>query len=80
MRTADSNLGRSRWTLALTLPQDVRGSASPKGEARRECAAKAERSNCRGREDYGWGWAGGVTKLTLDIILLEGDQPLATLG
>ena len=38
------------------------GSASPKGEARRERAGKAERSDCRAREDYGWGWAGGVTK------------------
>ena len=38
------------------------GSASPKGEARRECAGKAKRSECRAREDYGWGWAGGVTK------------------
>ena len=34
-------------------------SASPKGEARRECAAKPKRSAGRGREDYGWGWAGG---------------------
>ncbi len=25
-------------------------------------AGKAERSACRAREDYGWGWAGGVTK------------------
>jgi len=38
------------------------GSASPQGEARRECAGKAEQSECRAREDYGWGWAGGVTK------------------
>jgi len=43
----------------------MRGSASPKGEARRECAAKRERNEARGREDYGWGWAGGVTKLAL---------------
>ena len=51
--------------LALTPappPQDMRGSASPKGEARRERAAKPKRSAGRGREDYGWGWAGGVTK------------------
>ncbi len=27
-----------------------------------EGAGKAERSECRAREDYGWGWAGGVTK------------------
>jgi hypothetical protein len=40
----------------------MRGSASPKGEARRECAAKAKRSAGRGREDYGWGLAGGITK------------------
>ncbi len=31
-----------------TRPEDKRGSASPQGEARRECAAKAERSECRG--------------------------------
>ena len=42
--------------------QPAGGSASPKGEARRECAGKAKRSACRAREDYGWGWAGGVTK------------------
>ncbi len=41
---------------------NTRGSASPQGEARRECAGKAERSDCRGREDYGWGWAGGANK------------------
>ena len=40
-------------------PPNIRGSASPKGEARRKCAAKRE---ARGREDYGWGWAGGVIK------------------
>ncbi len=43
-------------------PPYTRGSASPKGEARRERAGKAERSECRAREDYGWGWAGGVNK------------------
>jgi hypothetical protein len=48
--------------MSLQFPQDMRGSASPKGEARRECAAKDERSAGRGREDYGWGWAGGVTR------------------
>ncbi len=36
----------------------TRGSASPKGEARRECAGKPKRSARRAREDYGWGWAG----------------------
>ncbi len=41
---------------------NTRGSASPQGEARRECAGKAEQSDRRAREDYGWGWAGGVTK------------------
>ena len=46
-----------------TDPQhSTRGSASPQGEARRECAGKAERSERRAREDYGWGWVGGVTK------------------
>ena len=43
-------------------PPNIRDSASPKGEARRERAGKAERSDRRAREDYGWGWAGGVTK------------------
>ena len=43
-------------------PQDNSPPASPQGEARRECAGKAERSECRAREDYGWGWAGGVIK------------------
>ena len=38
--------------------QTAGGSASPQGEARRECAGKAKRSACRAREDYGWGWAG----------------------
>jgi len=47
----------------------MRGSASPKGEARRECAAKPKRSAGRGREDYGWGWAGGVTKPRCRAIL-----------
>ena len=36
----------------------MRGSASPQGEARRERAAKPKQSDGRGREDYGWGWAG----------------------
>jgi len=36
----------------------MRGSASPKGEARRVRAGKAEQSDRRAREDYGWGWAG----------------------
>jgi hypothetical protein len=43
----------------------MRGSASPQGEARRERAAKPKRSDGRGREAYGWGRAGGVTKLPL---------------
>jgi hypothetical protein len=43
-------------------PPNMRGGASPKGEARRECAARPKRSVGRGREDYGWGWVGGVTK------------------
>jgi hypothetical protein len=50
-------------------PKTAGGSASPKGEARRECAAKDKRSAGRGREDYGWGWAGGVTKLALTLPL-----------
>ena len=40
------------------LPKTAGGSASRNGEARRERAGKAERSDCRAREDYGWGWAG----------------------
>ena len=38
--------------------QTAGGSASPQGEARRERAGKAARSDRRAREDYGWGWAG----------------------
>ena len=38
-----------------TTPHATRGSASPKGEARRERAGKAVRSTRRAREDYGWG-------------------------
>ena len=45
-----------------TRPPNTRGSASPQGEARRERAGKAKRSECRAREDYGWGWAGGEIK------------------
>ena len=48
--------------MSLLFPPNMRGSASPKGEARRERAAKPKQSAGRGREDYGWGWAGGVTK------------------
>ncbi len=40
--------------------KDMRGSASPKGEARREGAAKAERSECRGGRITGGGGRGGV--------------------
>ena len=49
-------------TSSRKPPQATRGSASRNGEARRECAGKAEQSECRAREDYGWGRAGGVTK------------------
>ena len=51
-----------------TPPQDMRGSASPQGEARRACAAKRERSEARGGtlltrvrvilKLRGGGWAG----------------------
>ena len=34
----------------------------PEGRSPAQSAAKAKRSVGRGREDYGWGWAGGVTK------------------
>ena len=34
----------------------------PEGRSPARSAGKAERSECRAREDYGWGWAGGVTK------------------
>jgi len=44
------------------VQQPAGGSASRNGEARRESAAKHEHSEARGREDYGRGWAGGVTK------------------
>ena len=38
----------------------------PEGRSPAQRAAKATRSVCRGREDYGWGWAGGVTKTGTD--------------
>ena len=47
---------------AATLHKTAGGSASRNGEARRKRAGKAEQSECRDREDYGWGWAGGATK------------------
>ncbi len=34
-------------------------------------AGKAERSERRAREDYGWGWAGGVTKTSTDTAPLR---------
>ncbi len=45
-----------------SLPLTLALNASPKGEARRERAAKPRRSLGARREDYGWGWAGGLTK------------------
>ena len=36
----------------------MRGSASPQGEARRECAAKPQRSEGARREDYAVGVGG----------------------
>jgi len=57
-------------------PKSAGGSASPQGEARRESAAKAERSDCRGREDYGWGWVGGVTKQQQSNELYASRAPL----
>jgi len=39
------------------------GSASPQGEARRKAPPRQSEANAApGRKDYGWGWAGGVTK------------------
>ena len=38
----------------------------PEGRSPAQRAAKATRSVCRDREDYGWGWAGGVTKTDAD--------------
>ena len=65
-------------TLALTLalalalalaprmaPAHAR-QREPEGRCPAQRAAKAKRSVCRGREDYGWGWAGGVTKSDAD--------------
>ena len=41
--------------LSATTSQDMRGSASPQGEARRKCAAKPERSEGRGGRSTGEG-------------------------
>ncbi len=49
---------RAKQRHPIRRPKTAGGSASPKGEARRERAGKAERSDRRAREDYGWGWAG----------------------
>ncbi len=43
-------------------PQDGRRQREPEGRSPARSAGKAERSDCRAREDYGWGWAGGVIK------------------
>jgi hypothetical protein len=42
------------------LPNSSR-QREPAGRSPAQRAGKAERSECRAREDYGWGWAGGVT-------------------
>ena len=39
-------------------PQDSRRQREPEGRSPARSAGKAERSECRAREDYGWGWAG----------------------
>jgi hypothetical protein len=51
----------------------MRGTASggrePKAKPGAKAPASTERSEGARREDYGWGWAGGVTKLTLALAL-----------
>jgi len=55
---------------AAPLPTETGRTTFPNGRRQREPAgrspaqraAKRERSDARGREDYGWGWAGGVAK------------------
>ena len=43
-------------------PEDSRRQREPERRSTAQRAGKAERSDRRAREDYGWGWAGGVTK------------------
>ena len=44
-----------------TAPQDSRRQREPEGRSPAQRAGKAKRSDRRAREDYGRGWAGGVT-------------------
>ena len=50
------------YAIAPPRPQDTRGSASPKGEARRERAAKPKRSTGRGGRTTGGGGRVDLTK------------------
>ncbi len=50
-------------TLQKTAPSHAR-KREPEGRSPARSAGKAKRRACRAREDYGWGWAGGVIKPT----------------
>ena len=52
----------SRWVALCCPPEDSRRQREPERRSPAQRAGKAERSDRRAREDYGWGWAGGVTK------------------
>ncbi len=53
--------GEKAWHQS-TPPQDSSRQREPERRSPAQSAGKAERSDRRAREDYGWGWAGGITK------------------
>ena len=58
--TVEKRTAVRRHQEKCTTPRQDSKRASPQGEARRECAAKAERSECRGGRITGGGGRGGV--------------------
>ena len=56
------HIQRRKRTAPKHHPQDSRRQREPEGRSPAQSAGKAEQRECRAREDYGWGWAGGVTK------------------
>ena len=61
-RTEGTASVSARAEATCRPPEDSRRQREPERRSPAQSAGKAERSECRAREDYGWGWAGGVTK------------------
>ena len=57
----DIHVGK-RAAARPTPRTDSRRQREPEGRSPAQSAGKAKRSDRRAREDYGWGWAGGVIK------------------